>query len=316
MVSALCGVAEMAMAVPLGSLCDMLAENAAVGKAQRDRPMKVYISIDAEGVAGITDWDQIRTKGDDFAVGRRLLLGELNAAIDGVLAVDPQAEIVVNDSHATMRNYPPDELHGTAQLIAGQHKPLYMMEGLDATCDAILCIGYHGSIGAHPAILSHTYNPRAIWEVRLDGRAVGELALNGLVAAHYQVPIVLVSGDEATAGESRALVPEIETVIVKTSQGRFAATNLHPSVARERLRLGVQHALTTMAGRDLVPHYARPARFEVTFLTADMAEACMPLRGVERVPEQTRTVACVGDDLLAVFRAFIGMVMITRALVE
>lgn len=284
--------------------------------AQKDRLLKVYISIDAEGVAGITDWDQIRTKGDDFAIGRRLLLGELNAAIDGVLAIDPQATVVVNDAHATMRNFPPDELHGNAQLIAGQHKPLYMMQGLDGSFDAILFIGYHGSIGAHPAILSHTYNPRAIWEVRLAGRPVGESALNGLVAAHYGVPIVLVSGDEATATEARDLIPEVETVVTKTSHGRFAATNLHPAVAREQLRLGVQRALGQMGGRDLVPQYAAPARFEVTFLTADMAEACLPLRGVEAVPEHARTVACAGSDLLALFRTFVGMVLITRTLVE
>jgi D-amino peptidase len=278
--------------------------------------MKVYISIDAEGVAGITDWDQIRTKGDDFALGRRLLLGELNAAIDGVLTVDPQAEIVVNDAHGTMRNFPPDELHGNATLIAGQQKPLYMMQGLDGSFDAILFIGYHGSIGAHPAVMSHTYNPRAIWEVRYAGRPVGESALNGLVAAHYGVPLVLVSGDDATAREARELVPAVATVVVKTAHGRFAATNLHPAVARERLRLGVQDALASMAGRDLVPHYPRPARFEVTFLTADMAEACLVIRGVTALPDQPRTVVCAGEDLLELFRTFVGMVMITRALVE
>ncbi len=278
--------------------------------------MKVYISIDAEGVAGIADWDQIRTKGDDFALGRRLLLGELNAAIDGVLAVDPQAQIVVNDSHASMRNYPPDELHGNAMLISGQHKPLYMMQGLDATFDAILFIGYHGSIGAHPAILSHTYNPRAIWEVRIAGRPVGESGLNGLVAAHYGVPLALVTGDAATAAEARELVPEVTTVVVKTSHSRFAATNLHPHVAREQIRLGAQHALSELSRHQLVPAYPAPARIEVTFLTADMAEACLVLRGVERVAEQPRTVAATNDDLLELFRIFVGMVMITRALVE
>lgn len=278
--------------------------------------MKVYLSIDAEGVAGITDWDQIRTTGDDFALGRRLMLGELNAAIEGVLAAHPDAEIVVNDSHGSMRNFPPDEIAGNASLIAGRHKPMYMMEGLDGSFDAILFIGYHGAIGAHPAILSHTYNPRAIWEVQIDGHSVGESALNGLVAAHYGVPIVFVSGDEATAVDARALVPDIETAIVKTSFTRFAARSVHPQVAREQIRSGVQRALSQMAGKALVPVYASPTRVEVTFLTADMAGACAVLRGVELVPEQPRTVRCVGDDRLAIFQAFVGMIQITRALVE
>lgn len=278
--------------------------------------MKVYISIDAEGVAGIADWDQIRTAGDDFALGRRLLLGELNAAIDGALDLDSEAEIVVNDSHATMRNYPPDELHGNAQLIAGRHKPLYMMQGLDATFDAILFIGYHGSIGARRAILSHTYNPRAVWEARIDGRPVGESGINGLVAAHYGVPIVFVSGDEATAQEARELIPDVVTEVVKESHSRFAATNLHPAVARQHIRTGVRHALEQVGQRQMLPVYATPAQLDVTFLTADMAEACAVIRHAAVLPEQPRTVRCASDNLLDLFRSFVGMIQITRALVE
>lgn len=278
--------------------------------------MKVYISIDAEGVAGISDWDQIRTTGDDFALGRRLLLGELNAAIDGVLDFDPAATIIVNDSHASMRNYPPDELHGNAQLIAGRHKPLYMMEGLDASFDAILFIGYHGSIGARDAILSHTYNPRAIWEVRIDGRPVGESALNGLVAAHYGVPIAFVSGDEATAQETREMCAATVTEVVKTSHSRFAATNLHPMVARQHIRSGVQHALELVGQQQMLPVYADPTRIDVTFLTADMAAACAIIRGVEVLADQPRTARATGGNLLDLFRAFVGMIMLTRALVE
>ncbi len=278
--------------------------------------VKIYISIDAEGIAGISDWQQIRTTGDDFALGRRLLLGELNAAIDGVLAVDPHAQILVNDAHGTMRNLPPDELHGEAEYLSGAHKPLYMMEGLDASFDAILFLGYHGSVGGHPAILSHTYNPRAIWEVRMADRPVGESALNGLVAAHYGVPIALVSGDDVTVAEARALVPEIETVVVKTSHGRFAARSLHPATARRALQLGVQRALAELPTRALVPRYPPPVSFSVTFLTADMAEACLALRHVVVAPDDPRTVVCGGDNLLELFRAFIGMILITRPLVD
>ncbi len=278
--------------------------------------MRVYISIDAEGVAGISDWDQIRTTGDDYALGRRLLLGELNAAIDGVLEAAPDAAITVNDAHATMRNYPPDEIHGDARLIAGRHKPLYMMEGLDSSFDAILCVGYHGAISATPAILSHTYNPRAIWEVRVDGRPAGELGLNGLVAAHYGVPVALITGDAATAEDARAIIPEIETVVVKTSISRFAADSLHPRVARELVRSGAQRAIAALSTRQLVPVYATPTTIEVTFMTADMAAACLAIRDCEVLSDQPRTVRCVGRDRLAIFRSFVAMIAITRSLVE
>jgi len=282
--------------------------------------VKVYISIDAEGVAGITDWEQIRTKGDDYALGRRLMLGELNAAIAGILAVDAGATIVVNDAHGAMRNFPPDEIDGEAQYISGRHKPLYMMQGLDATFDAIVFIGYHGSIGARDALLSHTYNPRAIWEVRIDGQVVGESALNGLVAAHYGVPIACITGDEATAAEARAFIPAIETVVVKQSYSRFSASNLHPNVARRRIQSGVQHALESLTSRDLVPRYATPTQIAVTFVTADMAATCTVLRHVTLSADDPRTVICANtdpdEDYLELYQAFVGMTMITYSLVD
>jgi D-amino peptidase len=109
--------------------------------------VKLYISTDFEGVAGIVDWDQIMVGSHDYEMGRRLLLGELNAAIDGALQAGAQS-ILVNDSHSSMRNLDPEQLHGSASLLSGKHKPLYMMEGLDSSFDAIFFLGYHGSIGA------------------------------------------------------------------------------------------------------------------------------------------------------------------------
>jgi D-amino peptidase len=221
----------------------------------------------------------------------------------------------VNDSHSSMRNLAPDLLHGRAALLSGKHKPLYMMEGLDASFDAIFFLGYHGSIGASQSVLSHTYNPRAIWEVRLNGRVVGESALNALVAAHYGVPIVLVTGDQVTAAEARELNSAIETVEVKRSVSRYAAEHLHPEVACLHIREGAERALRRAAAIG-APRFGAETRIEVTFLTADMAEMAAWLRGVELVAEQPRTVAFSGDDTLQLFRTFVTLVMLTRALVE
>ncbi|HEU5369731.1 MAG TPA: M55 family metallopeptidase [Ktedonobacterales bacterium] len=276
--------------------------------------MKVFISTDFEGVAGIVDWDQILANGRDYEMGRRLLIDETNAVIDGA-AEAGASEFVVNDSHSLMRNIPPAELHGRASYIAGKHKPLYMMEGLDSSFDAVFFVGYHGSIGASQAILSHSYNPRAVWEVKINGRVVGETALNALVAAHYGVPIVLVTGDQVTAREAREVLPDVECVIVKESITRFAAANLHPQVACERLREGATRAIQNLSGHK-PPAFEQPVRVEVTFLTADMAESAAWLRGVEVVAGQSRTVAFEGTDTLALFRTFVTMIQLTRALVE
>jgi D-amino peptidase len=276
--------------------------------------VKVYISTDFEGVAGIVDWDQIMVGSHDYALGRRLLLGELNAAIEGAVAAGA-TEFVVNDSHSTMRNLEPDLIAGRATVITGKHKPLYMMEGLDATFDASFFLGYHGSVGASQAILSHSYNPRAIWEVRLNGEIVGESALNALVAAHHGVPIALVTGDQVTAAEARRIEPAPHTVEVKRSISRTAAESLHPEVARERIREGARLALGERLPAS-PPRFDRPIRLDVTFLTADMAEMAAWLRGVEVTASQPRTAIYSSDDPLDVFRTFVSMVMLTRNLGE
>src|SRR5215831_5939934 len=102
-----------------------------------------------------------------------------------------------------------------------------MMEGLDASFEGLCFVSYHGSIGSERAVLSYTYNPGAIWEVRINGEVVGESAINALVAAHYQVPIILISGDEITVQEAQHIAPDAEKVVVKYSLGRFAAAHIH-----------------------------------------------------------------------------------------
>jgi D-amino peptidase len=276
--------------------------------------MKIFISTDFEGVAGIVDWDQIMVGSHDYELGRRLLLGEVNAAIDG--AVEAGADtFVVNDSHSSMRNLEPDRLHGKASLLTGKHKPMYMMEGLDDSFDAIFFLGYHGSIGASQAILGHSYNPRAIWEARLNGEIVGEAALNALVAAHYGVPIVLVTGDQITAREARQLSPAPLCVEVKRGVSRYSAESLHPEVARERIQEGARLAVGRRAQIG-APDFSGDIELSLTFLTADMAEMSAWLHNVELSGTDTRTVRFVSSQPLEVFRTFVTIVMLTRALVE
>ena len=274
--------------------------------------MKVFISSDIEGTAGIVDWQQVRASGADYELGRRLLTDEVNAAIDG--AVDAGAtEIVVNDSHATMQNIRPSALHGYASYLSGRHKPLYMMEGLDGTFDAVFMVAYHGAIGAERAILSHTYNPLAIWEARLNGVAVGESALNALVALHHRVPVVLITGDDATAEESQPFLPGVEAVVVKRSITRFAAESLHPDRACQLIRDGAARALAR-APAFSPPAIELPATLEVTFLTADMAEMATWIRGVERA--DVRVVTITDDDPLRLYRTFVTVIALTRSIVE
>src|SRR5215470_16988216 len=272
--------------------------------------MKVFVSSDMEGTAGVVDWDQCVGDGPEAAAGRRLLLAEVNAAIEGAVA-GGATEIVVNDSHSTMRNLPPGELAGGASYISGSHKPLYMMQGLDGSFGAILFISYHGSVGA-PAGLSHTYNPRAVVEARLDGVVTGEAGINALVAAHYGVPVVLVTGDRCACEETAALIPGVRSAIVKEHVSRLAAHSLHPDRACALIRETAQQAVAAASGAEPPP--LASAVLEISVRTADIAEAATWVRGVERTgPRELRF---TGGDPLAVYRSFCAAILLTRTVAE
>ena len=272
--------------------------------------MKVFVSVDMEGVAGISDWEQCIPGGDDYDLGRELVLGEVNAAIDGALEAGA-TEILVNDSHSLMRNLPPGELDGHASYLSGRFKPLYMMEGLDASYDVVVFLGYHAAMPT-PGILSHTYNPRAIANVTLGGIVTGEAGINALVAQHHGVPVAVITGDQYVGPEAAPFCPGIDVVEVKRSVSRFAAEHLHPDIARQRIREAVYQALSEPNAAPPVFHL--PATLEVTFLSPDMAEQATWLRGVERLT--STTVSVTDDDPLRLYRAFMTMVFLTRSLVE
>jgi D-amino peptidase len=270
--------------------------------------VKVFISFDMEGVAGIVDWAQCRPPGQAYEEGRALLLGEVNAAIDGALTAGA-TEIVCNDSHGAMNNLNPADLHGRATYIAGRHKPRYMMEGLDNSFDAVFFVGYHGSISGAPSVLSHTYNPSVISRVSLNGVECGESGINGLVALGHNVPVALITGDQVTIAEAEPFFKQVEQVIVKGSITRFAATQVHPEEAREMIYAGAEAAVRRLGSVPL-PEIEVPARLEVEFQTADMAHVASWVKGAELTG--TRTVRIRGDDPLAVYQSFVGITYITR----
>ena len=273
--------------------------------------MKIFLSSDMEGTAGVVDWEQCTGDGPQAVAGRQLLLGEVNAAIEGAVA-GGATEIVVNDSHSQMFNLPPQALAGQASYISGRHKPLYMMQGLDGSFGAALFVSYHGSVGA-AAGLSHTYNPRAVAEVRLNGTVTGEAGINALVAAHHQVPVVLVTGDRCACEEAAGLLPGIHTAVVKEPVSRLAAHSLHPGRACALIREVAEKAVAT-AGQAAPPPLGPVATLEISVRTTDIAEAATWVRGVERAGP--RELVITGDDLLSVYRSFCAAILLTRTIAE
>jgi D-amino peptidase len=272
--------------------------------------MDVYISADIEGVAGVAGWHQIMPGAEDYAIGRDLMVGEVNAAVEGALAAGA-TRIVVNDSHARMTNLLPGSLHPAARLISGHYKPMYMLQGLDDGFDAVFFLGYHGAIGEAEALLGHTYNPRAIWEAKIDGRPAGEIGINALVCEYFGVPVRLVTGDQATALEARDALPGTHIAEVKRSFSRYSAESLSPRDARDVIRREAEASLQAVSTP--APE-SRQVTVELTFLVPDMASIAEWIRGVQRTAP--RTITFISSNGLEAYRTFYAIVMMTRSIVE
>ena len=267
--------------------------------------MRVYISVDMEGIAGVAHEDQtdpIESRhAGEYNRFRRLMTNEANAAIAGALEAGAET-VLVNDSHWLMRNLLAEELNPAAELMNGGPKRLSMVEGIDAGFDAAMFIGYHARAGTRNATIDHTYTS-SVYEARINGAPVGELALNAAMAGVHQVPVALVSGDQAIAAEARALLgSKLETVVVKEAVARFAARSLHPAVACERIRAGAASALR----RTHVPFsFEPPLRLEVEFALTHMADMAELVPGSRRTAG--RTVEYRNEDYREIFRAWRAM---------
>jgi D-amino peptidase len=273
--------------------------------------MKVFISSDMEGTAGVVDWSQCLLGEPEYDHYRTLLQAEVNAAIEGAQAAGATS-FLVNDSHSRMQNLRPDTLAGDARYLSGSHKPMYMMQGLDESFDAVFFVSYHGSMSTSSP-LSHTYNPRAIAEVSLNGTVVGESGINSLVALAYGVPVVLVTGDDVTAAEAALVNPSVRTAVVKTAVTRFAADSMHPARARALIRDEAEAAIRALPEAQ-PPTITLPATLSVTFRNSDLAEMATWVTGVRRSGSTTTEI--VDDDPLRLFRTFITVVLLTRGIAE
>lgn len=274
--------------------------------------MKIFISSDMEGTAGVVDWDQCHAAGEQYEYYCGLLTGEINAAIEGAISAGAD-EFLVNDSHGKMANLRPEDLAGSAAYLSGRYKPMYMMEGLDSSFDAVFFISYHGSMGSNGSTLSHTYFPTAFAEVTINGVVTGEAGINALVAAAYGVPVVLISGDSTTAAEIEPFAPGIRSAVVKRSVTRFAAESMHPATARSVIRSEAAAAVAALATA-APPAITVPATLGITFRTSDYADLACRVSGVVRTGDLAAEVTL--DDPLELFRTFITVVLLCRGLVE
>ena len=247
-----------------------------------------------EGVSGLTDSDEMIVEGHEFERGRRLLTGDVNAAIAG--AFDGGAtEVVVNESHWTMRNLLSEEVDPRATVIRGIVKRGCMMEGLDESFGAAFFVGYHSRHGVSRGVMNHAMLGKEIQNFYMNGQPVGEMTVNAAYAGQFGVPVTLITGDQTAAQEAHEVfgLNSIETVAVKEGLGRFTARLLHPTVAQQRIREGAARAVQRAPLTQ--PFVVKtPASMGFEFTSTAMAEVCSWIPTVNRV--DPRTIEFTFDD--------------------
>jgi len=207
--------------------------------------MKVLISTDIEGVAGVFHHEQVRAGNPEYERARLLMTHEANAAIAG--AFDAGAtEVLVNDSHGGFRNMPAELLDARAQAVMGKPRYLSMMAGVDEGVDAVCMIGYHSRAQGR-GILAHTINSFAFARVFFNGLELGEAGIYGALAGEYGVPVVMASGDDVFIEEHRPLFPHATFVQTKRATGQTSGISLSPSQACGAIRAGVAAGLAQRA---------------------------------------------------------------------
>ncbi|MDM9557972.1 MULTISPECIES: M55 family metallopeptidase [Bordetella] len=208
--------------------------------------MKILISTDIEGVAGVFHAEQVRAGNGEYERARAWMTGEANAAVQGAFAGGAD-EVLVNDSHGGFRNLLPDALDERARLVLGKPRYLGMMGGLEEHCDAVFLIGYHARSQAR-GILAHTINSFAFARVFINGQELGEAGLYGALAGELGVPVILGSGDDVFIAETRELFPHAQWVQTKVAHGQGSGATLSPAAARRAIAAAAEAAVRGMAG--------------------------------------------------------------------
>jgi D-amino peptidase len=268
--------------------------------AQVQRPRKVFISVDMEGVTGVVQPPQLGPTGFEYGSAREWMTGEVNAAIAGVRAAGP-ADIVVCDSHGNGQNVLIDKLPEDVRIVRGFPRPLEMMQGIDDSFAAAIFIGYHGSEWSVDAVRGHTISSARLLGVKLNGMEVSEGIYNAALAGQFGVPVAFVSGDRIAVTQLQKVVTTAEGAIVKEPLGYHSAMTVTPARGQAMIREGVTRAMAKLSS--MQPYRIRmPIELEVGFkLTIDAERAAF-------VPGLARS------DAHSVKGSFPDMVPITRLL--
>jgi D-amino peptidase len=271
---------------------------ALAGCATAQPKLKVYISADMEGVAGVVTGDQLAPQGFEYERFRGFMTNEVLAAIEGARAAGA-TELLVSDSHGNGENLLIERFPKDVQIVRSWPRPLAMMQGIDASFDAVLFVGYHSSTTNPEGVRAHTMSSAHLADLRLNGVSVPEAGLNAAIAGHFRVPVAMITGDDAIVKEAQALLGPLAGAVVKWNYGFHSARTLTPEAACELIRETTRRALSD---RKTWKSYAvtAPVTLDVRFKNYRPAEVLAYLPGIERT--DAHSIRFRGKDIVEVSR--------------
>jgi D-amino peptidase len=272
--------------------------------------MKILISADMEGVTGVVTWEHVTPGSPEYQRFCRLMTSDVNAAVRGALAGGAQ-EVCVTDGHWNGSNILIEELDPRVRLNCGSPSAFSMMQGIDEAVDGVMFVGYHARHGTPKAVLDHTWSSSCVHGVWLNDAPAGEYTLNAALAGHFDIPLLLITGDLAACSQVSELIESVETVVVKTASGRFAADCLPPTVTGPLIEAAARHAVRRLGAQTAPSPYQlhRPVQLAVEFQSSDMADRASVLQGMSR--DGCRLSASF-PDMIAAYGTFRAMVSLAH----
>lgn len=261
--------------------------------------MKYFISVDFEGISGTNSWKQDEISHQKYKSVMKHMACDVNAAAEGIFLEDPQAEILVCDSHAGGENINFDDLDPRLELISGRPRNFFMMQDLDSTFDLAFLIGYHSKAGTLKGLMDHSFT-NYVTEIKLNGKSVGETFLNTAFAGYYNVPLGLITGDDKMADEVKEFLDEnAQIVITKRAVSRFSARMPHPSKMVLLIKDAASKAVKNV--KKIKPLKLQGGfEVEVELNTTDKAEICELIPGSFR--KTGRIIAYKDNDFMNIYR--------------
>ncbi len=258
--------------------------------------LKIYISADMEGVVGVVTGEQLGPSGFEYQRFRVFMTAEVNAAIEAAFEAGA-TDIVVSDSHGNGQNLLIEKLPKNVMIVRSWPRPLMMMQGIDESFDGVIFLGYHSSTVSSEGVRAHTISSARFADVQLNGISMPEAGINAAIAGHFDVPVIMISGDDAAVKEAAALLGDIEQAIVKWAYGFHSAKTMTPEAAYDLIRQKVGAAVRRI--KKFRPYKLKtPIQLDVRFKNYRPSEVLSYLPSVERT--DSHSIRFSGKDIIDV----------------